>query len=61
LGKKDVEEALKRLENLIQEEVLMAIAETMKASIEHKDGAQPLRPATYITLNHCPLRCQESK
>jgi hypothetical protein len=44
LGRTDIEEALKRLDNLIQEEVRMATAHIMKATIEHKDGAQPLRP-----------------
>ena len=42
LGRTDIEDALKRLDGLIQEEVRMAIAQTMKATIEHKDGAQPL-------------------
>ncbi|KAI9432706.1 hypothetical protein H4582DRAFT_1088189 [Lactarius indigo] len=40
LGRKDIEDALRRLDNLIQEEVRMAIAQTMKATIEHKDDAK---------------------
>jgi len=42
LGRTDIEDALKRLDNLIPEEVRMVIAQTMKATIEHKDGAQPV-------------------
>ena len=40
LGRADIEDALKRLDNLIWDEVRMAIAQTFKASIEHKEGTQ---------------------
>ncbi|KAI9432724.1 hypothetical protein H4582DRAFT_2132053, partial [Lactarius indigo] len=40
LGRKDIEDALRRLDNLIQEEVRMATAQTMKVTIEHKDDAK---------------------
>ncbi|KAH9004810.1 hypothetical protein EDB86DRAFT_3240678, partial [Lactarius hatsudake] len=36
LGRTDIEDALKRLDSLIQEEVRMAIAQTMRATIELK-------------------------
>ncbi|KAH9008594.1 hypothetical protein EDB83DRAFT_2323036 [Lactarius deliciosus] len=42
LGRTDIEDALKRLDGLIQEEARMAIAQTMKATIKHNDGPQPL-------------------
>ncbi|KAF8268209.1 hypothetical protein EI94DRAFT_1206363 [Lactarius quietus] len=39
LGRTDIEEALKRLDGLIQEELQMAIAQILKATTEVKDGA----------------------
>ncbi|KAH9026549.1 hypothetical protein EDB84DRAFT_337595 [Lactarius hengduanensis] len=39
LGRTDIEDALRRLDNLIQEEVQMAIAQTLKVTTEVKDGA----------------------
>jgi hypothetical protein len=36
LGRTDIEDALKRLDNLIQEEVQMAIAQTLKSTTEVK-------------------------
>ena len=42
---------MKRLDSLIQDEVRMAMAQTMKATIDHKDGAQPLQPVAHLTLN----------
>ena len=42
LGRMDIEDALKRLDSLIRDEIRMAIAQTMKVTIEHNDGAQPL-------------------
>ncbi|KAF8263115.1 hypothetical protein EI94DRAFT_1704258 [Lactarius quietus] len=42
LGRTDIEDALKRLDTLIQEEVQMAIAQILKATNEVKDGAQPI-------------------
>ncbi|KAN0127892.1 hypothetical protein V8E53_007922, partial [Lactarius tabidus] len=50
LGKKEIEDALKRLESLIQEEVRMAIAQNMKATFELKDGAQLVLPVSNFTL-----------
>ncbi|KAH9016801.1 hypothetical protein EDB84DRAFT_710558 [Lactarius hengduanensis] len=52
LGRKDIEDALRRLDNLIQEEVRMAIAQTMKVTTEHKDGAPLLRLIIRFTLNY---------
>ncbi|KAH9009139.1 hypothetical protein EDB84DRAFT_1446463 [Lactarius hengduanensis] len=45
LGRTDIEDALKRLDSLIQEEVRMAIAQTMKATFEHKDDAKKVNVA----------------
>ncbi|KAH9023526.1 hypothetical protein EDB83DRAFT_1984773 [Lactarius deliciosus] len=39
LGRTDIEDALKRLDSLIQEEVQMAIAQILKVTTEAKDGA----------------------
>jgi hypothetical protein len=38
LGRTDIEDALKRLDSLIQEEVQMAIAQILKVTTEVKDG-----------------------
>jgi hypothetical protein len=38
LGMTDIEDALKRLDSLIQEEVQMAIAQNLKVATEIKDG-----------------------
>ena len=38
LGRRDIEDALQRLDRLIQEEVQMAIAQILKATTEVKDG-----------------------
>ena len=40
LGRTDIEDALKRLDSLIQEEVQMAIAQILKATNEVKDGTR---------------------
>ena len=61
MGITDIEESFKRLNNLIEEEVRMAIAQTLRATIEHKSGAQPFQPVTHLTLKHCPHRCQASQ
>jgi hypothetical protein len=42
LGRTDIEDALKRLDSLIQEEVQMAIAQILKATTEVKDGMRPI-------------------
>jgi hypothetical protein len=41
LGKTDIEEALKRLESLIQEEVQMVMAQILKVTTEIKNGSRP--------------------
>ncbi|KAH9074709.1 hypothetical protein EDB83DRAFT_2653268 [Lactarius deliciosus] len=41
LGRTDIEDALKRLDSLIQEEVRMAIAQTMRATFELKCPSTP--------------------
>ena len=40
MGRSDIEDALKRLDSLIQEEVQMAIAQILKAATEIKDGTR---------------------
>ena len=37
----DIQDALKRLDSLIQEEVQMATAQILKITTEVKDGLQP--------------------
>jgi hypothetical protein len=37
----DIQDALKRLDGLIQEEVLMATAQILKVATKVKDGSQP--------------------
>ena len=39
LGRTDIEDALKRVDSVIQNEVPMAIAQSMKATFDVKDGA----------------------
>lgn len=41
MGGKDIEDALKRLDNLTREEFQMAIAQVLKAMNQLTDGAQP--------------------
>jgi len=41
VGSTDIEDALKRLDTLTQEEVRIAIAQILKAISELKDGARP--------------------
>jgi hypothetical protein len=60
MGRTDIEDALKRLDSLIQEEVQMAIAQILKATTEVKDGTRPHEPFTTI-LNVRPLRCRQSE
>jgi hypothetical protein len=40
IGRTDIEDSLKRLDDLTREEVQMAIAQILKATNELKDGAQ---------------------
>jgi hypothetical protein len=58
MGRTDIEDALKRLDSLIQQEVQMAIAQILKATTEVKDGTRPYEPFT-TTLNARPLRCRQ--
>ena len=60
MGRGDIQDALKRLDSLIQEEVQMAIIQILKATTEIKDGTQPCRPFI-ATLNVRPLRCRQSQ
>ncbi|KAF8257149.1 hypothetical protein EI94DRAFT_69537 [Lactarius quietus] len=46
LGRTDIEDALKRLESLIQEEIQMAIAQILKTTTEVKDGTRPIYRST---------------
>ena len=59
MGRTDIEDALKRLDNLIWDEVRMAIAQTFKATIEHKEGTQ--LPSSYntdeIAKNMYEIKC----
>jgi hypothetical protein len=48
LGRTDIEDALKRVDGVIQNEVPMAIAQTMMATFTVKDGAQLIRPANHF-------------
>ena len=41
MGRSDIEDALKRLDSLIQEEVQMAIAQILKVTTEVKDSKWP--------------------
>ena len=41
MGRTDIDDALKRLDCLTQEEVRMVIAQVLKAINGFKDGAQP--------------------
>ncbi|KAH9029168.1 hypothetical protein EDB85DRAFT_1892176 [Lactarius pseudohatsudake] len=45
LGSTDIEDALKKLDSLTQEEVRMAIAQVLQGVNELKDGAEPHQPA----------------
>ncbi|KAH9022787.1 hypothetical protein EDB85DRAFT_1895112 [Lactarius pseudohatsudake] len=45
LGRTDIEDALKKLDSLTQEEVRMAIAQVLQGVNELKDGAEPHQPA----------------
>ena len=40
LGRKDIEDALKRLDSLMQEEFRKVAAQTLKVSTEVKDGTR---------------------
>ena len=51
LGRKDIEDALKRLDNLIQEEFQMVTAQTLEVPTEVKDGTRPNWLVTNVTIN----------
>ncbi|KAH9019496.1 hypothetical protein EDB84DRAFT_614294 [Lactarius hengduanensis] len=52
VGRTDIEDALKRLDSLTQEEVRMAIAQILKAMAELKDGAKKAKEAAeQIAIN----------
>ena len=48
LGRKDIEDALKRLDNLIQEEFQMLTAQTLVVATEIKDGLRPNLPSPIL-------------
>ncbi|KAI9437521.1 hypothetical protein H4582DRAFT_2129370 [Lactarius indigo] len=51
----NIEDALKRLDSLIQEEFQMVTAQILKIATEVKDGTQPYQLVTHIWLNtHSP-------
>ena len=50
LGRTDIEDALKRLENLSHDEALMATAQILKATHEAIDGAQSMFSVAIIWL-----------
>ena len=54
MGRTDIEDALNKLNSLIQKDVPMAIAQTMM-------GAHDIWPVTHFALNCCPRRCQRNK
>ena len=48
LGRKDIEDALKRLDSLIQEEFQMLTAQTLEVATEVKDGTRPNLPSPML-------------
>ena len=62
LGRTDIEDALKRLDWLVQEELQMVMAQVLKATTEIKDGTRRYRLGLIIniTLKACPSRCREN-
>ncbi|KAH8993442.1 hypothetical protein EDB92DRAFT_1854195 [Lactarius akahatsu] len=57
LGRTDIEDALRRLDSLIQEEVQMAIAQTLKVTTEVKDGADK----THVAMQEMSNDMEEVK
>ena len=57
LGRTDIEDALKRLDSLIQEEVQMVIVQVLKIATEVEDGSQHYRLVGNLTLKARPPRC----
>jgi hypothetical protein len=60
-GRTDIEDALKKLNNMLQKEVPMVIAQNMKATSELKDGAQPIRLVTHFMLNFVHADVKKAK
>ena len=61
LGRTDIEDALKRLDHLIQEEVQMATAQILKATTEIKDSTPRYQLIINITLKVRPYRCRKNQ
>ena len=59
LGRTDIEDALKKLASLIQEEFQMVMAQVLKVTTEVKDGTRRNRQVTTITLNSRRARCRK--
>ena len=59
LGRTDIEDALKRLDSLIQEEFQMAMAQILQVTTEVKAGTRTYRPVTHITLTPVCLGIQQ--
>ena len=51
LGRTDIEDALKKLDSLIQEEFQMVMVQVLKVTTEVNDGTRRNRQVTTITLN----------
>ena len=58
-GRTDIEDALKKLDELTREEVQLAIAQILKATKELKSGVHTHGFVTNLPLNVPPLRCHE--
>ena len=56
LGRTDIEDALKRLERLIQEEIQMVTAQILKVASEIKDGTWRYQLIINIVLKVRPSR-----
>jgi hypothetical protein len=57
----DIEDALKRLDSLIQEEFQMLMAQVLKVTTEVKDGARRYRLITNITFKVRSSRCRKKQ
>jgi hypothetical protein len=55
LGRTDIEDALKRLDSLIQEEMKMSIVQAKKATSELEDGAHPFRPGADVMMKQLSI------
>ena len=61
MGRADIEDALKRLDNLIREEHRAATAEVLLVTSELRDGVQPFQHDFYTILKLCLHRFQQGK